>query len=119
MKYFEITLHDNDFFLELDELGTYLTSKIAAYYDVFDINDNRKKLTDGMIKFLSAVYHLNKVIRYGDVQDAENMTEYFKKHLSVNVVDKSDIPTNCNSENLYVPICSAYDIAHGVSYFIV
>ena len=40
MKYLEITLHDNDFFLELDELGTYLTTKIAAYYDIFDINDN-------------------------------------------------------------------------------
>ena len=119
MKYLEITLHDNDFFIVLNELGTYLMYKIAAYHDVFDINDNYKKFTDGIIKFLSAVYHLNKVIRYGDVRDADNMTEYFKKHLSIRVVNKWDIPTNCDLENLYIPICSKYDITHGINYFIV
>lgn len=118
MKYLEITLHDNDFFTELDELGTYLMYKIAAYYDVFNIN-NTHKLTYGIIKFLSGAHLLNKVIFFGEFCNADNKTEYFTKHLSVNVVDKSDIPTNCNSENLYVPICSAYDIAHGVSYFII
>ena len=118
MKYLEITLHDNDFFVEFDSLGRYLMYSIACN-SVFDINKSREIIRDGIVKYISAVNHLENAIRFGNVNNIEITTEYFEDYLSLRIVDQSEVQSDCNSEVLYVPICNPDDIAHGVSYFIV
>lgn len=118
MKYLEITLHDNDFFVEFDSLGKFLTSTIACF-SVFDINKSREIIRDGIVKYISAVYHLQNAIRFGNVNNIEITTEYFEDYLSLRIVDQSEVQSDCNSEVLYVPICNPDDIRNGVSYFIV
>lgn len=118
MKYLEITLHDNDFFVEFDSLGRYLTYSIVCN-SVFDINKSREIIRDGIVKYISAVNHLENAIRFGNVNNIETTTEYFENYLSLRIVDQSEVQSDCNSEVLYVPICNPDDIRNGVSYFIV
>lgn len=118
MKYLEVTLYDNDFFVEFDSLGKYLTHSIACN-SVFDINKSREIIRDGIVKYISAVHHLEDAIRFGNVNDIETTTEYFENYLSLRVVDQSEVQSDCNAEVLYVPICDPYDLEYGANYFIV
>lgn len=118
MKYLEITLYDNDFFVEFDSLGKFLTNSIARN-SVSDIIKSREIIRDGIVKYISAVHHLEDAIRFGDVSNVENTTKYFEDYLTVRIVGQNEVQSDCNSEVLYVPICNPDDIKHGINYFIV
>lgn len=120
MKYLEITLHDNDFYNELESLGKYLTDIIATYSDVFDLDTARicqESLKRGIVKYLAAANHIDSVIRLHT--DIKLMAAYIDRHLRVYIVDQDEIQRNCDSEVLYVPICTLEDLEHGISWFIV
>ena len=118
MKYLEITLKDNDFFVEFDSLGRFLTNSIVCN-SIFDISKSREIIRNGIVKYISAVHHLKNAIRFGDVNNIENTTKYFEDYLTVRIVEQNEVQSDCNAEVLYVPICNPDDIRHGVSYFIV
>ncbi len=125
MKYLEITLHDNDFYNELESLGKYLTDIIATYSDVFDLDTARicqESLKRGIVKYLAAIDHINSVIRLHNANvetDIKLMAAYIDRYLRVYIVDQDEIQRNCDSEVLYVPICTLEDLEHGISWFIV
>lgn len=125
MKYLEITLHDNDFCNELESLGKYLTDIIATYSDVFDLDAARicqKSLKRGIVKYLAAIDYINSVIRLHNANvetEIKFTAAYIDRHLRVYIVDPDEIQCDCDSEVLYVPICTPEDLEHGINWFIV
>ena len=123
MKYLMITLHDNDFYNELDWLGKLLLNRLSNNYLEFDINKiDFKKFKQLCVDFIAVAYNLNSNWWYKNIdyieQHLESINEYCERKLSISIIDQTEIKED-NYEMLYVPLCTEEEINHGVSYFII
>lgn len=128
MKYLKITLHDKDFYNELEQLGEYLLNRITnnENFDIENVNvDALKNLITEFIAIINVfngnTWFKNSGYWYNNTeyprQFTDDIKKYCKKHLSVNVVDQSEVQAD-NGEDLYVPICNAENF-YDMSYFII
>lgn len=126
MQYLEITIRDNDYYVEFSTLGDFLSSFIRDYlrFHTFDIDI--QVLKDGILKFLigsnAVIFEFMYYKDYLDYNGKINKTAmYFEKRLEVNVVDESEIDEDYeDDEYLYIPICTAEEIKsakYGLKYF--
>lgn len=124
MKYLKITLHDKDFYNELNQLGEYLLTRIIND-KTFDIeNVNIDALKNIITEFIAVINVFNSDLWFKKSEYSYENDEfpdrftldikiYCDRHLSVNVVDQSEVQAD-NGEDLYVPICNAenfYDMS--------
>lgn len=128
MKYLKITLHDKDFYNELEQLGEYLLNRITndENFDIENVNiDALKKLITEFIAiinvFNSDLWFKKSEYSYENDEFPDRFTLdikiYCDRHLSVNVVDQSEAQAD-NGEDLYIPICNAENF-YDMSYFII
>lgn len=116
MQYLEITIRDNDYYVELSTLGDFLSSFIRDYlrFHTFDIDI--QVLKDGILKFLigsnAVIFEFMYYKDYLDYNGKIDKTAmYFEERLEVNVVDESEIDEDCeDDEYLYIPICTEEEI---------
>lgn len=128
MKYLKITLHDKDFYNELEQLGEYLLNRITnnENFDIENVNvDALKNLITEFIAIINVfngnTWFKNSGYWYNNTEYPHQFTLdikiYCDRHLSVNVVDQSEVQAD-NGEDLYVPICNAENF-YDMSYFII
>ena len=127
MQYLEITIHDNDYYVELSTLGDFLSGFIRDYlrFHTFDIDI--QVLKDGILKFLigsnAVIFEFMYYKDYLDYNGKIDKTAmYFEKRLEVNLVDESEIDFEEyeDDEYLYIPICTKEELEntkYGVTYF--
>mgnify|MGYP006980628559 CR=1 FL=1 len=130
MKYLMITLHDSDFYYELDWLGKHLLDRLSDNRsEPFDTGKiNFDKLKSVIVNFIISTYilHGEKWYKQYDNCGEDDIWEFhsgIKKQLSnlihIEVVEDSEIHEQ-GYELLYVPLCTSNDIyIKGLNYFII
>lgn len=130
MKYLMITLHDSDFYNELDWLGKHLLNRLSDNRsEPFDTNEiNFDKFKSVIVNFILSTHILRgeKWYKLYDNSDEEDIWEYHRgikeqlcKIIHIEVVEDSEIHED-NYELLYVPLCTSDDIyVKGLNYFII
>lgn len=130
MKYLMITLHDSDFYRELDWLGKHLLERLSDNrsepFDTNKINFDRFKTS--IVNFILAIYilHGEKWYKWYNNSDEDDIWEYHRglkeqllKIIHIEVVEDSEIHDR-GYELLYVPLCTSDDInVKGLNYFII
>lgn len=118
----KITLHDNDFSYELEELGLLLGNIIHYYhgsggYDSFyDVYNNRKNGKEEIEKIIKTLYgtigRLCLLLRKGYGEDFETLDkdQKYLEGLSISIVKQSEIPIVANYEDLYIQITGYKDV---------
>ena len=126
MQYLEITIRDNDYYVEFSTLGDFLSSFIRDYLRFHKFDIDIQVLKDGILKFLvganAVMFEFMCCKDYLDYNGKIDKTAmYFKERLEVNVVDESEIDEDYeDDEYLYIPICTAEEIKsakYGLKYF--
>lgn len=129
MKYLMITLHDSDFYNELDWLGKHLLNRLSDNRsEPFDTNKiNFDKFKSAIVNFLLSTHILrgDKWYKPFDKFD-DDIWEYYRgikeqlcKIICIEVVEDSEIHED-NYELLYIPLCTSDDIhVKGLNYFII
>ena len=124
-----ITLHDSDFYNELDWLGKYLLDRLSDNcsepFDTHEINFDKFK--SAIVNFILSTHILrgDKWYKPFDKFD-EDIWEYYRgikeqlcKIICIEVVEDSEIHED-NYELLYIPLCTSDDIhVKGLNYFII
>ena len=102
MKYLHITLHDNDFRIELEAVGK-LIRELFLWFDYPKDVD----LKTFSVCIQNLLYHTMKTRLLLEGENYEIKLEYLLP--TVEIVDASEIPTWDNGESLYIDLCN-YDI---------
>ena len=102
MKYLHITLHDNDFGIELEAVGK-LIRELFLWFDYPKDVD----LKTFSVCIQNLLYHIMKTRLLLEGENYEIKLEYLLP--TVEIVDASEIPTWDNGESLYIDLCN-YDI---------
>ena len=125
-----ITLHDSDFYRELDWLGKHLLERLSdnrsESFDTNKINFDRFKTS--IVNFILATYilHGEKCYKWYNNSDEDDIWEYHRgikeqllKMIHIEVVEDGEIYER-GYELLYVPLCTSDDInVKGLNYFII
>lgn len=124
-----ITLHDSDFYNELDWLGNFLLNRLSDNRsEPLDTNKiNFDKFKSAIVNFILSIHILrgDKWYKPFDKFD-EDIWKYYRgikeqlcKIIRIEVVHDSKIHGD-NYELLYVPLCTSDDIhVKGLNYFII
>lgn len=127
-KYLKITLHDNDFNWELQNvcrlLSMYLpnTKTLASIQEraltnlttdsnTLNDNDSILVLRDIIIDALCMFHKLQHMIKYNDGHDYWGcgfVIDYFTEQLDISIVDKDDIPDWNNDEDFCIRLFNYY-----------
>ena len=102
MKYLHITLHDNDFRIELEAVGKLIRELFLWFNYPKDVD-----LKTFSVCIQNLLYHTMKTRLLLEGENYEIKLEYLLP--TVEIVDASEIPTWDNGESLYIDLCN-YDI---------
>ena len=102
MKYLHITLHDNDFGIELEAVA-HLIQELFRWFDCPKAID----METFRVCVQNLLYHIMKTRLLLEGENYEIKLEYLLP--TVEIVDASEIPTWDNGESLYIDLCN-YDI---------
>lgn len=102
MKYLHITLHDNDFGIELEAVGK-LIRELFLWFDCPKDVD----LKTFSVCVQNLLYYTMKTRLLLEGENYEIKLEYLLP--TIEIVDASEIPTWDNGESLYIDLCN-YDI---------
>lgn len=126
-KYLKITLHDNDFNWELQNvcrlLSMYLPNtkmlEMLQAQVIFDntihssSNEGIKMLRVAVIDMLFMFYELQHIINYSNecshfIDMFKYHHNYFTEQLDISIVDKDDIPDWNNDEDFFIRLYNYY-----------
>lgn len=97
MKYLHITLHDNDFSIELESVGELVRNMFEWFGSPKETDlENLRVLVQNFL------YNANKLHDLLDGSNIEVKPEYFLP--TVEIVDETDVPDWDNSESIYISL---------------